>query len=145
MQDFPSGLTGRCMCGEITYRAKGAPTYCGHCHCDDCRRATGGASVPWIGLNPSDFEVTKGNIAEHESSPGIFRGFCGTCGASLTFRGEGWNDVAVTVASLDDPKAVTPQSNVFLKEKLHWVLINEDMRNFDGFPTRYEGDKGENT
>ena len=135
MSQTDKPLTGRCKCGAIQYQVKAVPTYVGNCHCDDCRRATGGASVPWIGTKPGDFDVTRGEIREFESSPGILRGFCGTCGSSLTFRGEGWDDIGVTIASLDDPNAVTPQSNVFLGEKLHWLLINEDMRNYDGFPS----------
>ena len=122
------------MCGAVRYRVKGTHTYSGICHCDDCRRATGGAYVPWFGAAPENFEVTKGKITEHESSPGIRRGFCGKCGSSLTFGGEGWNDIAITIASLDDPNAITPESNVFLRERLHWVKFNEDMRNYDGFP-----------
>jgi hypothetical protein len=112
----------------------GHHTYSGICHCDDCRRATGGAYVPWFGSDPKNFSVTDGTISEYESSPGIWRGFCGTCGSPLTFRGEGWNDVAITIASLDDPNSITPESNVYLKERLHWVRFNEDMRNYDGFP-----------
>ena len=83
---------------------------------------------------PKNFSATEGTISEYESSPGIWRGFCGTCGSPLTFRGEGWNDVAITIASLDDPNSITPESNVYLKERLHWVRFNEDMRNYDGFP-----------
>ena len=122
------------MCGAIHYEINGPHTYAGICHCDDCRRATGGAYVPWIGVKPEHFKLTSGALTENESSPGIFRGFCGACGASLTFRGEGWDDLAVTIASLDDPNAITPESNVFLRERLHWVKFNEDMRNYEGFP-----------
>jgi hypothetical protein len=134
MEQGSEPVGGHCKCGAVRYRLNGPPTYAGICHCDDCRRATGGAYVPWIGVHPDNLEVTEGQLAEYESSPGIFRGFCARCGSSLTFRGEGWNDIAITVASLEDPDAVTPESNVYLRERLHWVRINEDMRNYDGFP-----------
>jgi hypothetical protein len=134
MSETPEQHVGGCMCGAVRYRITGEPTYAGICHCNDCRRATGGAYVPWLGAGPEKFEVTKGEITEHQSSPGIWRGFCGKCGSALSFRGEGWNDIAVTIASLDDPNSITPESNVFLRERLHWVKLNEDMRNYDGFP-----------
>ena len=127
-------LEGGCSCGAVRYEICSKPTYVGICHCDDCRRATGGAYVPWFGAEPAAFKVTRGSIVEHDSSPGTKRGFCGTCGSSLTFGGANWNDISVTVASLDGPNVLTPQSNVFLREKLHWVFVNEDMRNSDGFP-----------
>ncbi len=125
---------GGCRCGAVRYRVNGAHSYSGVCHCDDCRRATGGAFVPWFGADPANFEITGGQIKEWQSSPGILRGFCGDCGSPLSFRGEGWNDIALTIASLDDPNSITPQSNVYLRERLHWVRWNEDMRNCDGFP-----------
>lgn len=90
--------------------------------------------MPWFGSAPENFQVMAGDITEHESSKGIWRGFCKKCGSSLTFRGEGWNDVAITIASLDDPNSITPESNVFLRERLHWVKPNDDMRNYDDFP-----------
>ena len=134
-------LEGGCMCGAIRYRIEGAPNYAGVCHCDDCRRAAGGAYVPWFGTSPENFEVTKGELAKYESSPGIQRGFCSACGSSLTFGGDGWNDIALTIASLDDPNAITPESNVFLRERLHWVKFNEDMRNYEGFPEDVKEDR----
>ena len=134
MNDASEMHEGGCMCGEIRYQVHGPQTYAGICHCDDCRRATGGAYVPWFGTSPANFEITKGKITEHQSSPGTYRGFCGKCGTSLTFRGEEWIDIAITIASLDDPNSMTPESNVFLRERLHWVKFNDDMRNYDGFP-----------
>ncbi len=134
MNDNSNDLEGGCMCGAVRYRAANPPTYAGMCHCDDCRRAVGGAYVPWFGAAPENFEVTKGKITEYESSPGTRRGFCGKCGSSLTFGGDGWNDISITIASLDDPNAITPVSQVFLRERLHWISIDEGMRNHDGFP-----------
>ena len=134
MNDKAQQLEGGCMCGAIRYQVAGPHSYSGICHCDDCRRATGGAYVPWFGVGPDKFAVTQGITAIHESSPGTHRGFCSKCGTSLTFGGDGWNDIAITIASLDDPNAITPQSNVFLGERLHWAKFNDDMRNYDGFP-----------
>jgi hypothetical protein len=122
------------MCGAVRYRVSGGHTYAGVCHCDDCRRATGGAYVPWFGALPENFEVTKGEIAEHESSPGTRRGFCSKCGSSLTFGGDNWNDISIAIASLDDPNLITPKSQVFLRERLHWITVDEGMRNNNDFP-----------
>ncbi len=134
MGDGAKTYQGGCRCGAVRYRINGPHTYAGICHCDDCRRSVGGAYVPWFGAKPADFEVRAGELSEHQSSPGVWRGFCGKCGSSLTYRGDDWNDIAITIASLDDPNAITPESNVFLRERLKWVTYNEDMRNYEGFP-----------
>jgi hypothetical protein len=35
--------TGGCLCGERRYEFRGDPPHSGYCHCDMCKRATGGA------------------------------------------------------------------------------------------------------
>lgn len=134
MADTSDTLEGGCLCGATRYRVDGAPTYAGNCYCRDCQRAVGATHVAWFGTNPENFHVTGGEIAECETSPGIRRGFCPSCGTSLTFGGTGWTDVAVTVASLDDPERVRPESNVFLDHRASWAPWDPDLRNYPRFP-----------
>lgn len=125
---------GGCFCGAVRYAFFGAPTYSGNCHCRDCQRAIGAGVVTWIGTKPESFEVTKGEITHCETSPGVQRGFCGRCGTSLTFTGDDWTDVAITAASLDDPRVAKPESNVYLDHKQPWVMIDETLRRYDKLP-----------
>ncbi len=125
---------GGCFCGAVRYRVSGKPTYAGNCHCRDCQRAIGAAFVTWIGSKPEDFAVTGGSIAYCETSPGILRGFCSRCGTSLTFQGEGWDEIGITAGSLDDPAAIKPESNVFLDHRQPWVIVDESLRNYSRFP-----------
>lgn len=127
-------LEGGCMCGEVRYKVEGTPTYAANCHCRDCQRAIGAGVVTWFGARPADLTVTKGDLTFCETSPGVFRGFCGRCGSSLTFGGEGWDDIGITAASLDSPSAVTPESNVFLSHKQLWIIADVSLRNYQGFP-----------
>lgn len=122
------------MCGAVRYAVAGAPTYAGNCHCRDCQRAIGAGIVTWFGTKPEDLSVTKGQITYCETSPGIQRGFCGRCGSSLTFGGEGWDETGVTAASLDDPSAIIPESNVFLSHKQPWIIADMTLRNYQEFP-----------
>ena len=36
-------LTGRCLCGNVTYEFEGEPESMKNCHCNTCRRVTGSA------------------------------------------------------------------------------------------------------
>jgi hypothetical protein len=81
-----------------------------------------------------NFEVTKGQITVHESSPGVRRGFCNTCGTSLTYTGEGWDDPAVLSATLDDPGIAVPTTNVYLDHQQPWVVLDETLRKYPKFP-----------
>ena len=122
------------MCGQTRYAVFEDPTYAGNCHCRDCQLAIGAGFVTWFGSKPENFAVTRGNITKCKTSPGIFRGFCGNCGTSLTFSGAGWDEIGITAASLDDPAAIIPESNVFLSHKQPWVIADLSLRNYDGFP-----------
>ena len=114
---------GGCFCGAVRYAISGPYTYQGNCHCHDCQRAVGAGVVSWVGSTYENFAVTKGEITFCETSPGVQRGFCGRCGTSLTFGGEGWNEIGVTAASLDEADAVAPESNVYLSEKRPWITL----------------------
>ena len=35
-------LRGRCLCGSVRYECAADPGNASYCHCDDCKRATGG-------------------------------------------------------------------------------------------------------
>lgn len=125
---------GGCLCGAIRYIIHGAPTYAGHCHCRSCQRAIGASFVTWVGVKPENFEVREGKITFCATSPGVQRGFCGNCGSSLTFAGEGWNEIGVTAASLDDPGIAKPTSNVYLDHRQPWVVLDDSLRKYDQLP-----------
>lgn len=134
MTDGSEVHQGGCFCGAVRYTLRGQPTYAGNCHCRDCQRAIGASFVTWIGAKPENFQVTKGEIAICETSPGVHRGFCGRCGSSLTFTGDDWTDVGITAASLDDTSFVKPASNVYLDHRQPWVIIDDSLRKYDKLP-----------
>jgi len=134
MSDTTEVHEGGCLCGAIRYVLRGHPTYSGHCHCRSCQRAIGAGFVTWAGVKPENFEVTRGEITQCATSPGVQRGFCARCGSSLTFAGDGWTDIGVTAASLDDPTVARPESNVYLDHRQPWVVIDDGLRKYDQLP-----------
>jgi len=134
MSEKPGKYEGGCLCGATRYAMHGEPTYSAHCHCRSCQRAVGAGFVTWVGVKPENFEVTTGQIADCETSPGVHRGFCGRCGSSLTFTGDDWTDVAITAATLDHPSIARPKSNVYLDHRQHWVVIDDNLRKYERLP-----------
>ncbi|PYJ01589.1 MAG: GFA family protein [Verrucomicrobia bacterium] len=110
----PKPLTGGCLCGQVCYEAAGWPYNVAHCHCEDCRRASGAAFVTWVSFKRAD----------------RIRSFCPDCGTALTFlASEEAEELDVTVASLDDSKALQPAAHIWVEDKLPWVKLA------DGLPT----------
>lgn len=134
MNETPVEHEGGCLCGAVRYVIRGAPTYAGHCHCRSCQRAIGAGFVTWVGVRPENFEIGKGEITFCATSPGVQRGFCGRCGSSLTFAGDGWTDIGVTAASLDDPTVAKPESNVYLDHRQPWIVLDDSLRSYDRLP-----------
>ena len=128
--------TGGCLCGAVRYRVTGEPEATTLCHCFSCRRSTGGPSLAWAIFPEDSVAITQGELTEHQSSPGTYRGFCARCGTSLTYRRDNRPGLFdVTTASLDDPEAFPPAKEIWVEEKLSWMTTHPDLPHFDQFST----------
>ena len=134
-----NGYTGGCLCGRIRYRASGKPSDETHCHCEICRRASGAAFVSWATFKTGDFAFTKGKPARFDSSDIAFRQFCPKCGTQLTFQfHKSPQTIDVTLASLDEPGAITPVDHIWTKRQIPWIKLA------DGLPRHAESRPSEN-
>lgn len=124
---------GGCLCGEVRYAVTGETVFSAICHCSMCRRAAGAPAVAWAMFALDGFRVSKGAPATYASSPGVARGFCATCGTTLSFTADfipGLIDL--TIASFDDPAALAPQAHMWERERIPWLVFA------DGLPRHAE-------
>lgn len=113
---------GGCLCGAVRYVVGGEPEQVLVCHCPDCRRAAGAHAVAWLLLPKSAFRIAKGTPTPFESSSGVTRTFCSTCGTTLTWeRNADPVRIDVTIGSLDDPEHFVPTKAVYRRHKLSWA------------------------
>jgi hypothetical protein len=110
-------VLGGCLCGAVRYRLR-HPRAAYWCHCTICRRASGSAALPWVTVAREDFEVVQGVMATYASSPGVSRGFCGTCGSPILFDMAREDAVDVTLGTLDDPDQLTPTHHIWTSTAL---------------------------
>ena len=54
-------LTGKCLCGTVTYEVDDDFAYALNCHCSQCRRATGSAFKPFAGIARNCLRITQGS------------------------------------------------------------------------------------
>ena len=126
-------MTGGCLCGAVRFRAKAAPLHSTVCYCQYCRRAFGAQSVAWLTFKSSDFGHDKGEPATYESSPGVTRTFCPSCGTSLTYSHvDRPDDIDVATAAFDDPGAHPPEGIVFPSRKVAWDVCLDKPVQHDG-------------
>ena len=125
---------GGCLCGAVRYRFSGTPSSSASCHCQSCRRASGAPVVAWVTVRRSEFTLLSGTAAVFHSSPGVTRQFCSRCGTALTFQSERHpHTIDITTASLDDPDAYPPTTEVWLENRLSWQPTSPDTKKFEGF------------
>lgn len=128
---------GGCLCGATRFRASGSASSLCFCHCRSCRLASGAPFVPWGTFPRSGFEITSGKLTPYASSERVSRGFCSTCGTTLTYEhGTRPGEIDVALAALDDP-TLRPECHIWVSHKLPWVELG------DGLPRYPEWRTGE--
>jgi hypothetical protein len=121
-------IEGGCLCGAVRYRAGGPPRVPTNCHCPTCRKASGGAFVPWATVPSASFAFSAGEPARFESSPGVARAFCGRCGTPLTYQRADQPDfIDLTICSMDDPARLPPADHTWTSLKLPWLTIADGL------------------
>lgn len=115
--------TGSCLCGSIKYTINGELGPLSICHCSRCRKANGSAflAAAEVDRNTLELDDPNGYLKAFESSPGVFRHFCGNCGSPLYSRRPGPPEVLrLRVGTLDTELGQTPQLHIFYADKADW-------------------------
>ena len=141
MAEDANSLAGGCMCGAVRYTVTGESFGVAHCHCHSCRRHSGAPVVTLAGYGVGQVAFSGEARRFYDSSPGVKRGFCGTCGTPLTWEGDGealGPIIELHISTFDDPGALVPDSHAFDDERIAWFDVADDLPRFAGFP--HEGE-----
>lgn len=109
-------ISGRCLCGAVTFAADVAKREADVCHCSMCRRWAAG---PYIGLSHNGDVAFTGseNIGLYKSSDWAERGFCKICGSSLFYHLLGTDHYSFSANALDDDAGLVLTLQIFIEEK----------------------------
>ncbi len=130
--------SGSCLCGAVTYQGEGEMGG-GHCHCQDCRKASGAGHFSIMMAPEASFTVT-GDVRFYsspaDSGNAVNRGFCPTCGSPVYSTNSGFEGlVFLPVAALDDPEVFQPQMSVYTRSAVSWDQPAEDLPKFETMPS----------
>jgi hypothetical protein len=122
-------LRGGCLCGGVRYECAGDPANASYCHCDDCKRATGGPYTVGVLVRAADLRILCGQVRGYttiaDSGRKITREFCPNCGSPLFTRAEKCPDsVFLKAGSLDEPELVKPSCQTWTKRAVPWAHID---------------------
>lgn len=127
-------MEGGCFCGAVRYRLEAEPYDTGWCHCRVCQRVSGAPAMAFTTVALADFILTRSEDAVGTIGTTSFgkRRFCTRCGTPLTMHVDHQPDeIDVTVASLDNPAAVTPGFHIFYADRIRWAEAGDDLPKYD--------------
>jgi hypothetical protein len=105
-----------------------------YCHCSRCRKASGSAFGANADVRKQYWTWVAGEdlVREFESSPGIFRAFCGRCGAPIYARRPDAPDVLrVRLGILDGDPERRSLAHFWVGSKAPWYEITDDLPRFE--------------
>ncbi len=132
MSDSMKRSRGGCRCGAVRFEAAGEPNKVSYCHCESCRAATGAPVSVAVMYEAPQVRFTRGAPRRYASSPGVERGFCGTCGTPLSWAGV-WHDrsfMFLFVGAFDEPDSMPPDRHAFCTHRLDWFDTADDLPRF---------------
>ena len=133
-----SVFSGKCLCGNVTYKCHAEPTVIFNCHCEDCRRATGSV----FGTNffvPEDELEIFGEVSSYshtaDSGSAMTKRFCPNCG-SLPFGNNSAksNVVSIRAGTVDQLDLIKPVVNVFMDSKVSSTSIDKNLKQASRMP-----------
>ena len=123
---------GHCLCKKTSWSFDGEITWSCYCHCDSCRRNTGAPVTIWIGIPLKHFKWTGEMPKAYESSEGVWRHFCATCGSPIAFEAAHYaGGMHLNAATMQSPGDFKPTFHVNYDSKLHWLPIDDDLPKYD--------------
>lgn len=121
-------LTGRCYCGATTFSTTQEPQTVAYCHCDSCRRATGGPVAAFAALDEEAVTFIPNEGRKVEINPGVTRTFCADCGSSLTGRYDYLpGQVYISLGVIDQANDLAPKIHSHDSERYSWLHIEDNL------------------
>jgi hypothetical protein len=140
MGDAPRPLTGRCLCGTVTYSVDAEPLVQAVCHCSDCQRQTSSpfsavVAVPLAALSIEGETLASFNTIGGDHGEETQRNFCSGCGTPIYSLSPAMPELAfIKAGSLDDSSWLEPTVEVWTSSAQPWTPRFEQAASFERSP-----------
>jgi hypothetical protein len=127
MPAAPKPITGRCLCGAVTYRTDADPLVQAVCHCTECQRQTSSPFSVVVAVPREGFEVEGETLSSYATVADghdgeTERNFCSGCGSPLfSISAAAPQLVFIKAGSLDDQSWVEPTVEAWTASAQPWA------------------------
>jgi hypothetical protein len=124
-----AAVRGSCLCGGVRFELAEAPATLRYCHCESCKKLSGGAATVNGRVPSTAIRILEGEdlLQTFQPGEGSAKTFCRTCGSNLF--GGGWPEsetASVRASSLDDAFAARPSAHIFVRSVAAWETLPDD-------------------
>ena len=135
-------LSGRCMCGSVSYVIDGPARGVWNCHCERCRRWTGHFTAA-TSCRREHLRLISDETLEWyhpEEWPDVAYGFCRRCGSSLFWKviapppGESeqkLDTIEIWAGTLDPPTGLSTERVIYAKDASDYHTITPGIETLD--------------
>ncbi|MEM9623896.1 MAG: GFA family protein [Pseudomonadota bacterium] len=126
-------IRGSCLCGAFVFEVERVAGPFEICHCNRCRKRSGAAGLPMVGVNASDYRVLSGSEAVVTYAapvlgkpPPYHSHFCQQCGSPLPTPDPGeWFEIPAGL--FDDDPQIRPDKHIFVELVPAWDNISDGL------------------
>ena len=112
-------VNGQCLCGAVKMESDTVSNKVHACHCDMCRRWSGGPLLAVDCEAQVKFDG-ESNISRFDSSDWAERGFCAKCGTHLFYRLKQSGQYIVPVGLFSNLEGIEFEGQIFTDQKPHY-------------------------
>jgi len=122
-------LVGTCLCGGVRFEVTAPFLRTTYCHCEFCKRLSGGYGTVSGRANTDAIHVVAGEdlLSSYTPDGGSAKTFCSTCGSNLF--GGGWPEAetsSVRLAAFGLDFEGKPETHTFMRSLAAWEIPPAD-------------------
>lgn len=136
--------TAHCLCNKVKFEFQEVSDQVGACHCDICRKWTGG---PLLAVDCGTEIKVEGEqyLSQYASSEWAERAFCSLCGTHLYYKLLQTGQHIVPAGLLDDERSLHFDHQIFIEKKPTYYSFSNDTKNITGEELFAQFAAGENS
>ena len=131
-------IRGSCLCGGVQFEIDRAVGPFEICHCSRCRKVSGSAGMPGVGVNTADFRFLAGHeLVDGYAAPILHRPpayhatFCRRCGCPVPEPDPSGDFMEIAAGLFDDDLGIKPDKHIFVEHVPDWDSITDDLPRFN--------------
>lgn len=127
-------IPGSCLCGGVRFEIDKAVGPFEICHCNRCRKVSGGAGMWAVGVNTADFRFLEGHdlVGAYEAPllyrpPAYHATFCRRCGSPVPEPNPDGDFMEIAAGLFDDDIGLSPDKHIFVEHLPAWHRVTDGL------------------